>query len=144
MAKVVLAFRGVKDDRYASLYREGPPRKAAPPQTTKQSYGLLPVAGFLQRADVEFFHFEQRLHDAIGFLRVGVAHEFADVGRNDLPGEAELVLEPAAHAFLASVGREFGPVVVNFVLRFARDDEGDCICEFELRAGVKRGEFLAV
>jgi hypothetical protein len=58
--------------------------------------------------------------------------------------EAELVLEPAAHAFLSAVGREFGPVVINFVLRLAGHDEGDGFCEFELRSGFERCELLAI
>ncbi len=127
-----------------------PPHEETSPRIADLKIGhymrllLLPVAGFLESGDVEFFHFEQGLHDAIGFLRIGIAHEFTQSGGNDLPKETEFVLEPTALTFLAAPRGELGPVVVNFVLRVAGDNEGNRFGEFEVRAGVQSCEFLAV
>ena len=62
---------------------------------------------------------------------------------HDLPGQAELVLQPAALAVLAAVA-ELVPVVVDLVLVGAADLERDRLVEGELRAAVDDGERLPV
>ena len=62
---------------------------------------------------------------------------------NDLPGDAELVLEPAALALLAALGQPV-PVVVGLLLVLADDLEGDRLGERELRPAVEGGVLLAV
>src|SRR5262245_39393072 len=52
--------------------------------------------GFLQLGDVDLLHLQHRLHDPVGLLAVGIARHLGHEGGDDLPGEAILVLEPAA------------------------------------------------
>ena len=66
---------------------------------------------------------------AFGFL-----DEVEGAGEDDLPVEAELVLEPAAGDFAAAVGDE-RPVVVDFFLRIAVDDKGDGLGELKRLPG---------
>src|SRR5215831_5266017 len=49
-----------------------------------------------QRNEIELFHFEERLRHTRDLLRCAVAHHFIQLGRNNLPREAEFVLEPSA------------------------------------------------
>jgi hypothetical protein len=49
-----------------------------------------------QRGEIELFHFEKRLRYTRDLLGAAVAHHFIHLGRNDLPGNAEFILEPAA------------------------------------------------
>src|SRR5256885_820280 len=58
----------------------------------------------------------QRLHDAVSLRRILVAHQPGERGRHDLPGESELVLEPAALVFLAAARGQLAPVLVDFPL----------------------------
>ena len=76
-----------------------------------------------ERRDVELLHAEHRLHGAVGAGRVGVVEEGLPALRHDLPGEAELVLQPTALALLAAVGGEGVPVVVDLGLVSAADLE---------------------
>src|SRR6185503_54288 len=63
----------------------------------------LPVRRLLHRSDVDLPHFHHRFGGAFGFGLVGVLHQFDHAVWHDLPGEAELILEPAAYALLAAV-----------------------------------------
>jgi hypothetical protein len=87
--------------------------------------------------DVDFFHSHHGLH---GFWVFD--DELGQAGGDDLPSDAELVFEPAALDLFAAFG-EFGPVVVDFLLSVAADDEGDGLGEFKSGATVEGGEFLA-
>ena len=55
-----------------------------------------PSCARLQRVDVQLLHLQHRLHGPPRLLRVGVAHVLAELPRDDLPRDAEPVLEPAA------------------------------------------------
>lgn len=50
----------------------------------------------VQLGEIELFHFEERLRHTRDLLGTAVAHHFIHLGRNDLPGNAEFILEPAA------------------------------------------------
>src|SRR5437762_2630747 len=65
--------------------------------------------GLLERANIELLHRQHRLHDPRGFFGVRIAEQLGQHGRNDLPGQSELVLEPAAFHLAAPRG-EFAPV----------------------------------
>jgi hypothetical protein len=56
----------------------------------------LPLIRLAQLSEIELFHSEERLRHARDLLGRAVAHYFIHLGRNDLPREAEFVLEPAA------------------------------------------------
>ena len=64
-------------------------------------------------------------------------------GRDDLPGDAELVDEPAALHFLPARG-QLAPVVVHLGLRLAGDEQRDRLGELERRAAVQQHQLLPV
>jgi hypothetical protein len=55
--------------------------------------------------DVEFDHLHHGRHDPLHLRGVGVADELHEHARDDLPGEAVPVLQPAARLGLAAAGR---------------------------------------
>ena len=58
------------------------------------------VVGVLQPPDVRFLHLEQGLHNRRA--PTGILHQGGQDGRHNLPGNAELILQPAAlHGFAA-------------------------------------------
>src|ERR1019366_6741461 len=64
-------------------------------------------------------------------------------GRDDLPRQAKLVLEPAA-ATLAAARGELFPEFIDFFLRLALHEQRDRFRELEVRAAVKRDERLTL
>src|SRR6476659_2817111 len=98
--------------------------------------------GALKRRDVELLHLQHRLHHAVRLGAIRIAEQARQRGRNDLPGDAELVLEPAALLDL-SAGAEPVPEVVHLRLRLAGDVERDRFVELEMRSAVERGELQA-
>ena len=74
----------------------------------------------------------------------GIVHQILHRrGRDDLPGDAVAILEPAARAFLATLA-QLAPVVVDLGLVGTVDLQRDRLVERELRAAVDRREELAV
>jgi hypothetical protein len=49
-----------------------------------------------QLHEIELFHFEERQGHTRDLIGAAVAHHFIHLGGNDLPGNAEFILEPAA------------------------------------------------
>src|SRR5262249_44248493 len=76
--------------------------------------------------------------------RVLVPDHLSKRGRHHLPGQAELVLEPAAGALRAAAGDELAPVIVHLLLVLAVDLERDGLAELEVRAAVEGHEPLAL
>src|SRR6185436_272774 len=68
----------------------------------------------------------------------------AELLGNDLPGETELVFEPAALALLSTVRGQLRPEVVDLLLCLTVDEERDGFRELELGPGVQRHELLAL
>src|SRR5262249_9576482 len=97
----------------------------------------------LQLVDVELAHLHHRGHHALRLLLVRVGQELGQAARDDLPGEAEAVLQPAARAVLAALA-ELLPVVVDLVLAVEVDRERDGLVELEVGAAVQRDHALAV
>ncbi len=104
---------------------------------------LLPCCRLLQLTNLDLRHLHHRAHDAIRLCLVGIAHQLPQLRRNDLPGEPELVLEPAALALLPAL-RELLPVRVHLLLVLAFDHEGDGLAELEVRPAVQRHEGLTL
>ena len=96
----------------------------------------------LQVVNHDLVHLHHSLHDRTRFDRVGITHQFAEGFGDDLPGQAELIFEPAAAAFGAAFGKLF-PQFVDFGLRVAADEERDGFIELVHGAGIQRDEFLA-
>src|SRR4051812_33474724 len=82
------------------------------------------VGGAPDLGDVDAAHLQHGLGGALRPSGVGIVEQAHELGGDDLPGDIELVLEPAALALLAAVG-EPGPVVVGLLLVGAHDLEGD-------------------
>src|SRR6266496_6093551 len=83
----------------------------------------------LESLDVELAHFHHCRHDSFGLLRI--FQQLVQHGRDDLPGKAELVLEPAARSRLAAAFRELRPQLVDLFLRLAIHDERNGFAELE-------------
>src|SRR6266851_3432529 len=96
----------------------------------------------LQCCNIDLGHLHHRLHDALRLHGILVLQQLDQDARNDLPGQTELVLEPAALPGRAALG-ELPPQIVHFFLRVAVHDQGDGFGEFEARTAVERGELLA-
>src|SRR3972149_2151176 len=96
----------------------------------------LPLVGFPQGLDVDLAHLKHRLHDPLGFLRVGVPQEFRQGSRNDLPRHTVLILQPAALPFFSTLGELF-PQLIHFLLCLAVHIERDGLGELELRTTVQ-------
>jgi len=62
------------------------------------------VRGLLQERHVRVFHFEHCCHDSLRLGLVRATQQFLHIGRHDLPGDAELVLQAAALDLLSSFG----------------------------------------
>jgi amino acid efflux transporter len=101
------------------------------------------VEGPLQRRNVELLHLEHGLHRSPGLLLVGIAQQPRQRARHDLPGQPEAVLQPAAPAGFASVGRQAIPVVVHLILRLDVDVQGYRVRERMRRTAVDGHKPLA-
>src|SRR5260370_41730679 len=84
--------------------------------------GATPVR-LLQGGDVELAHLQQRFHHLCRAPRFRVAHHLAQRGGDDLPRDAEPILEPAARSFLAT-GAEPRPDLIELILRLPGRDVG--------------------
>src|SRR5262245_46705537 len=104
-----------------------------------QRPGLGPPVGFLQLLDIEFFHFQNGLHDSIRPGRIGIAQHLADDRSDDLPREPVLVLQPSTLHLLTALG-ELLPHTVQLVLRLAVHHERNRFGELEHRPAVERKE----
>src|SRR5258707_5209715 len=92
--------------------------------TTRSGSGFGFARRLLEFFDIDLGHLQHGLHGAFRSLRILVAQQLAENGGDDLPGEAELVLQPAA-AIRAATGGEFLPKFVHFLLGFAIYEELD-------------------
>jgi len=92
---------------------------------------LLLRVSLVQCFDVDLLHFEHGFHDPFRFLGIWLTEQLTQPGGNDLPGQTIFVFQPAALTFL-STAREFVPILVYFLLRFAIDGKRYGLTEFEV------------
>src|SRR5207248_9404578 len=85
---------------------------------------LPPLVRLAEWLHLDLPHLHHRPHDALRLLRIGIADQLLQQRGDDLPGDAVLVLEPAARAFLASFGPLL-PQLVDLSLGLAVDEERD-------------------
>src|SRR5690606_21354531 len=78
-----------------------------------------------------------RLEGALGGGFVGAGGRVGQHARGDLPGDAPLVLAPAALAFLPAVIDDRVPVAVGFFLVLGDDRERERFVVGEVRAAVE-------
>src|SRR5512146_1748433 len=128
----------VRSDGVIGAWRE---RARAPScrETARRRHATLLALGVgsPQRADVELLHLHHRLHHASRALGIGILDELEQRRRDDLPGQAEPVLEPPALTFLSAAGRELPPQLVHLLLRLAVDHERDRLGELEVWPAVQ-------
>src|SRR6266516_6872775 len=74
----------------------------------------------LDRGDVYFLHTHHGIECALCFSAAG-RHRLGQHARRDLPGDAPLVLAPAARALLASIADNGVPVAVGLLLIIGGD-----------------------
>src|SRR6516162_4387784 len=94
-----------------------------------------------QRRDIDLAHLQHRAHDPLRRFGISVHQHLGQRLRDDLPREAEPVLEPTAGSLFA-VLCQLAPEVVDLLLRFAVHLERHRLVELEMRAAVQRQEFL--
>src|SRR4051812_18038977 len=69
--------------------------------------GVLPaVERALEVRNDKFLHFQHRVHGPLGRCAIRAAEQLVQHGWDDLPGEAELVLQPAAAAWAPAIRLE--------------------------------------
>src|SRR5258708_13324467 len=90
----------------------------------------------LDRADVDFLHFHHRIKRPLCF---GAAdrQRLGQHARGDLPGDAPLVLAPAALALLATIANDGVPVAVGLLLIVGGDLEREGFVMFEHGSAVE-------
>ena len=102
--------------------------------------GYAAAAARSSSAISSFFIFSIACHGPPGLVGIRVAQKLLQTRRDDLPGDAVAVGDPAAGDLLA-VLREPRPVPVQLVLRLARDHERDPdTADLVLRAAVEADE----
>jgi hypothetical protein len=104
---------------------------------------IFALVGALQLIYIELFHFKHRVYDTLPTLGVFILHHPSKGDRDDLPGDAISILEPAALLLPAILGQLI-PELIDLLLRFAVDIERDGRCELVHRAAVERHEILAL
>src|SRR5258708_4245 len=85
--------------------------------TWEAKLGAAPVR-LLERGEVELAHLEQRFHHFGRIAGFRVSHHPPQRGGNDLPRDAESILEPAARSVLSALG-EPRPDLVDLFLALA-------------------------
>src|ERR1700716_2134200 len=98
--------------------------------------GAAPI-GPLERCDVELAHLQQRLHNFRGVPGFWVRHHRSERGRDDLPGDAEAILQPAPGSLFAATGGEAHPDFIEFFLGLARYYERKRFRELEGRSAIE-------
>jgi hypothetical protein len=99
--------------------------------------GRLALERSFDLGDVNLLHFLHRIERALGRRLVAVRRGFQQDPGCDLPGEAPLVLAPAALAFLAAIVDDGVPVTISLSLVLGHDHEADGFVGLEVRAAVQ-------
>src|SRR6202171_3652500 len=98
----------------------------------------------IEGGNVQLLHLEHCFHGFRGVAVCRVAQHLAQSTGNDLPRQAEPILQPAAGAFLSAAGRQRCPQPVDLFLRLAGHYQRDPLGERESRPTVKRGVLTSV
>jgi len=82
------------------------------------------------------------VHRPFGGRPIGIVDRANQHAGDNLPAQSELVLAPAAHAFLAASAHDRIPIAVGFFLRVCVNLERDRLVEGECGAAVQPDERL--
>jgi hypothetical protein len=140
-------FQGTPTSHSAGtpLNRLGAARRSTFSRKGRRQGRLHPPSGCLfDLGDVDLAHLHHRRHHPAGLGLVRILKQPGQLFRHDLPRDAELVLQPAAWAWLAAVLREPGPEMVDLFLRLAVDRLRHSLGELVLRSTIQRLERHAV
>lgn len=128
--------------RHREHYNVGLPSGLKDELFEDEEHGTVAGASALDRLlksrGVDLDHPNHRAHGSGRGL--GVADQVDQAFGVDLPGDAEVVGDPAAGHGRGAGGDEFVPELVNFLLGVADDGDGDALAEAKLRATVERDE----
>src|SRR6185312_15856365 len=91
----------------------------------------------LDRGDVDFFHAHHRLEGTLCGRAVRIADGFHQCAWRDLPGQAPLVLAPAAGILGAPMADDGIPITIGLGLVFGQDLKRKCLTVLERRATVQ-------
>src|SRR5437660_789400 len=100
--------------------------------------------GPLEGCDVELAHLQQRFHDFRGVPGFRVRHHGSERGRDDLPGDAEAILQPAAGSLFAAIGGEARPDFIELFLCLARCYKRERLRELKGRSAIEGRVVLSV
>src|SRR5512142_612974 len=100
------------------------------------------IVGSLEGRYVELHHRHHGVHHGLHFLGVLVADQLHESPWDDLPRDAERILDPAARGRLRAGLDELVPILVDFRLVLAVNIEGEAFGEGEVRAPVVAHEYL--
>src|SRR4051812_306744 len=87
-----------------------------------RSLCLTCVGGGLNGTNVDLAHSHHGLHCPTGPSWIRITDQLRQAGWRNLPGDTELVPEPATHTLLTTVRKERIPVIIDFGLVGAVDD----------------------
>src|SRR3989475_9553080 len=113
---------------------------AAPGRTGSSDLDAL--EGLAELLDVDLRHLEHRLGRALRRLAIRALHVLDELPRDDLPRQAEAVLQPAADAGLSPACDEGVPVLVDLGLVLAVDRERHRLGEPEVVTAAEPDERL--
>src|SRR5690606_490611 len=103
---------------------------------------LCVVVCCLQRCHVELHHLQHSFHHRMNLLWFIVVDQVHETPRDDLPGDAELIGDPAALRRGRAGTDQLVPVLVDLFLALAVDKERETLGECEVRATVVPHEGL--
>jgi hypothetical protein len=94
---------------------------------------------------VDLLHLKHGFHGSLRFFGVMAAYQFAQRPGDNLPRQAEFVLQPTApmRLLVPALG-ELRSVKIDLFLSLAQDLKRDGLIELEHWAAVERGKCLAV
>src|SRR5205085_196586 len=96
----------------------------------------LTVVCVLDRLDVDLLHLHHRGHRSFRAFGIGAGDGLAHYRRDNLPRQTELILQPSALRFLASVRGQTRPKVIDLSLILAIDHERDRFAKLEMRSAI--------
>src|SRR5215469_1188231 len=100
------------------------------------------LKGRLESGYIELLHLEHGPHHSLRSWRVLILQQLGQNGRNDLPGDAVLVFQPATLDLFSALF-ELLPIIVHFLLAGAVYNEGYGVRKAVVRTAVQGDVLLS-